>query len=78
MNEEGGEPVDIKGEVVPNLNLYNKNEKQIINDDILISLNHALDLKSLLTVFLSIFTFFTSFSASCSKSLTGIFFSTIS
>lgn len=24
MNEEGGEPVDIKGEVVPNLNLYNK------------------------------------------------------
>ena len=31
------------------LNLYNKNEKQIINEDILISLNHALDLKSLLT-----------------------------
>ena len=31
------------------LNLYSKNEKQIINEDILISLNHALDLKSLLT-----------------------------
>ena len=31
------------------LNLYNKNEKQIINEDVLISLNHALDLKSLLT-----------------------------
>ena len=24
MNEDGGEPVDIKGEIVPNLNLYNK------------------------------------------------------
>lgn len=31
------------------LNLYSKNEKQIINEDVLISLNHALDLKSLLT-----------------------------
>ena len=34
---------------IRDLNLYNKNEKQIINDDVLMSLNHALDLKSLLT-----------------------------
>ena len=34
---------------IKDLNLYSKNEKQIINEDVLISLNHALDLKSLLT-----------------------------